>query len=418
MNDNRGLLVGAVILGGVALLCMCAVLVGAVAFFTPFESTSTTTVQVTEEPVRVPDVTSVPATEVPAQQDTRDTSASTADMSDLDVLRANSRVIRDVYNRVSPSVVNIQVSGVESPFGDIGGQGSGFVWDKEGHIVTNNHVVEGAETIVVRFSDLTEVEAEVVGTDADADLAVIRVDVDSDALVPVDVADSQALQVGDRVIAIGNPFGFERTVTSGIVSALGRTVRQADNFSLPNLIQTDAAINPGNSGGPLLDIEGRVVGVNTLIFSQTPNANSGVGFAIPVNAVKRVVPALISNGSFEHPYIGVQAISLTSTIADALGIEATDTGVLVTTVIEGGPADRAGMQGGTEEVTVPQFNQPVQVGGDIIIGIDDVQVEQFDDLVNYLDTRRVGDSITLTILRDGEQQTIDVELGARPDELP
>lgn len=415
MNDNRGLLVGAVILGGVALLCICAVLVGTFAVFSPFDSTATRTVQVTEEAVQVPDATSVPATEVPAQ-DTRDTSTSNA--NDRDLVRANSRVIRDVYNRVSSSVVNIQVSGVESPFGDVEGQGSGFVWDKEGHIVTNNHVVEGAETIVVRFSDLTEVEADVVGTDSDADLAVVKVDVDSDVLVPVEVADSQALQVGDRVIAIGNPFGFERTVTSGIVSALGRTVRQADNFSLPNLIQTDAAINPGNSGGPLLDIEGRVVGVNTLIFSQTPNANSGVGFAIPVNAVSRVVPALISEGGFEHPYIGVQAISLTPTIADALGIESTQTGVLVTTVIEGAPADRAGMQGGTEEITVPQFNQPVQVGGDIIIGIDDVTVEQFDDLVNYLDTRQVGETITLTILRDGEQQTVDVDLGARPDELP
>lgn len=417
MDDNRGLLVGAVILGGVALLCMCAVLVGAFVVFSPFESTATTTIQVTEEPVQVPDATPAPATEVPAQ-DTHDRAPSTADVNDLELMRAHSRVVRDVFNRVGPSVVNIQVSGVESPFGDIGGQGSGFVWDEDGHIVTNNHVVEGAETIVVRFSDLTEVEGDVVGADPDADLAVVKVDVDSNALVPVEVADSQTLQIGDRVIAIGNPFGFERTVTSGIVSALGRTVRQADNFSLPNLVQTDAAINPGNSGGPLLDIEGRVVGVSTLIFSQTPNANSGVGFAVPVDTVKRVVPALISEGGFEHPYIGVQAISLTPTIAEALGIESTQTGVLVTTVIEGAPADRAGMHGGTEEVTVPQFNQPVQVGGDIIVGIDDVTVDQFDDLVNYLDTRRVGETITLTIIRDGEQQMIDVELGARPDELP
>lgn len=417
MDTNRGLLAGVVILGGVALLCVCAAVVGAVAWLQPYSVETGTTVQVTEEAIQVPESTATVAPSNETRETTQE-SLSQSELNDLEIIRAHSRAVRRIFERAGPSVVNIAVTGVESPFGDIGGEGSGFVWDTEGHIVTNNHVVEGADRILVRFSDLTEVEAEVVGTDPDADIAVVKVDVEPNVLTPVQVGDSESLQIGDRVVAIGNPFGFERTVTSGIVSALGRTIRQLDNFSLPNLIQTDAAINPGNSGGPLLDIEGRVVGVNTLIFSQTPNANSGVGFAIPIDTVSRVVPALIEEGAFEHPYIGIQAVALTPTRADALGIEATSTGVLVTNVVDGSPAAEAGLQGGTGETTLPEFAEPIPVGGDIIVGIDDVTVQTFDDLVNYLDTRRVGEAITLTILRDGEQQTVEVTLGPRPDSLP
>jgi 2-alkenal reductase len=335
---------------------------------------------------------------------------------ELNLLEAQGRAINNVYNRVSPSVVNITVSGAPDDFFG-SGQGSGFVWDKEGHIVTNNHVVEGSERVVVRFSDLTEVVAEVVGTDPAADLAVIKVDVPADVLQPVEVGNSSELFVGQPVVAIGNPFGFDRAVTAGIVSALGRTIRQENRFSLPNLIQTDAAINPGNSGGPLLDLQGRVVGVNTLIFSSQPLANSGVGFAIPVDTVKAVVPQLISTGNYQHPYLGIETFSMTLGMAEQCGV--TDLrGVLVQSVIPGGPADQAGIRGGTEECSVAGLPEPILVGGDLIVRIDDVTVETFDDLVNYLDTRTVGQTVTLEVVRDGERMTVDVTLGARPDRLP
>ncbi|MDQ7028829.1 MAG: trypsin-like peptidase domain-containing protein [Ardenticatenia bacterium] len=336
---------------------------------------------------------------------------------ELEIARALSRVVNNVAERVSPSVVNISVEVEDDLLGGFG-QGSGFVIDKAGYIVTNNHVVEGATSIVVRFQDGTEVPAEVVGADQDSDLAVIQVDVDPDKLVPVELGDSTSLQVGDWVIAIGNPFGFEGSVTLGIVSAKGRAVRSPGQrpFSLPNLIQTDAAINPGNSGGPLVDMEGRVVGVNTLIFSQTPQANSGVGFAIPVETVKRVIPVLIEEGEFEHPFIGISGIELSPSFAEELGIDV-DTGVLVIEVFEGSGADKAGLRAGTREATLPN-GETVPVDGDIIVAIDGRDVRTFEDLVNYLDTLQVGDTITLTIVRDGETMDVEVTLGPRPDQIP
>ncbi|MCZ7571063.1 MAG: trypsin-like peptidase domain-containing protein [Ardenticatenaceae bacterium] len=337
--------------------------------------------------------------------------------SELAMLQAEEHAVNNVYQRVSPSVVNISVeANSEDPLS--GGLGSGFVWDREGHIVTNNHVVAGAAQIVVHFSDLTEVTAEVVGTDPDSDLAVIKVDVPQSVLQPVEAGSSSDLFVGQRVIAIGNPFGFDRTVTAGIVSAVGRTIQQETRFSLPNLIQTDAAINPGNSGGPLLDIQGRLVGVSTLIFSQTPQANSGVGFAIPVDTVKSVVPQLIEKGSYQHPYIGILTISLTPSVAEQCNIQGGDRGVLIQTVVEDSPAARAGLRGGTQDCQVSGFSQPVQAGGDLIVRIDDVTVESFDDLVNYLDTKQVGDTVTLGLIRDGQPTTVDVTLGPRPPTAP
>nr|WP_290669951.1 trypsin-like peptidase domain-containing protein [Ardenticatena sp.] len=352
--------------------------------------------------------------EAPTAPETQPEPSSIASLTDEQVVAAQSRVIRRVYERVAPSVVNIVVTS-RTALG--GGEGSGFVVDKEGHIVTNNHVVAEADEIIVRFSEGTEVKASLVGTAPDVDLAVIKVDVDPSILVPVEMGSMQDLAVGDLVIAIGNPFGFERTVTTGIVSALGRTIpRATGQFSLPNLIQTDAAINPGNSGGPLLDIYGRVVGVNTLIFSQAPGTNSGVGFAIPVDTVKRVVPDLIETGQFQYPYIGIQGLSLTPTLAEALGTPV-EHGVLVLEVVPDSPAEKAGLRGGTEEVEVPGFGVVLK-GGDIIIGIDGVRVESFDDLINYLDTKRVGDTIRLRIVRNGEEQDLDLTLGPRPRSLP
>ncbi len=418
MNTNRGLLL-ALFLVGAFFLCVCAVLAGAAAIrlqnqrgVLGLPSSAPSTVMPSPSPTREtartrPTPPSSPPSQTPQQPLP----------NDLEIARALSRVVNRVAKQVSPSVVNITVDVGSDILGGTG-QGSGFVIDKEGHIVTNNHVVEEARSITVRFQDSTEVKAEVVGTDPDSDLAVIRVDVDPEVLKPVELGDSDALKVGDWVIAIGNPFGFEGSVTFGIVSATGRAVRGVTGrgFSLPNLIQTDAAINPGNSGGPLVDIEGRVVGVNTLIFSQTPMANSGVGFAIPVNTVKRVVPALIEEGSFQHPFIGISGLEVTPTLAEQLDLPV-DHGVLVVEVFEDSGADKAGLRAGTREVTLPD-GEVVPADGDVIIAIDGREVRTFEDLVNYLDTRSVGDTITLTIVRDGQTMDVEVTLGPRPTELP
>jgi len=320
---------------------------------------------------------------------------------------AEEQLLIELYERVSPSVVHIAVM-TDGP-GE-GGTGSGFVLDTEGHIVTNNHVVEDAERIIVRFADDTSAEAKVIGTDPDSDLAVIQVDVSSNLLRPVELGDSDALRVGQRAIAIGNPFGFEQTMTSGIVSALGRVVRQESGFSLPRLIQTDAAINPGNSGGPLLDSGGRVIGVNTLIFSRS-GSNSGVGFAVPVNTVRRVVPSLIATGRYADPWLGITGMSVTPLLAEALDLPV-EQGVLVQVVVDDGPADKAGLQDSDREV---EFEGALlDTGGDIIVAIDDAAVQDMDDLIVYLADTTVGQTVTLTVLRDGAEQRVKVMLEERP----
>ena len=316
---------------------------------------------------------------------------------------AEEQLLIELYERVSPSVVHIAVT-------TNSGTGSGFVWGAEGHIVTNNHVVEGARRIVVHFADDTTAEAKLVGADADSDLAVIQVDVPASLLKPVELGDSDALRVGQRAIAIGNPFGLEQTMTTGIVSALGRVVQQESGFSLPQLIQTDAAINPGNSGGPLLDSQGRVIGGTTLIYSNS-GSNAGVGFAVPVNTVKRVAPSLIATGRYADPWLGITGMSVTPLVAEALDLP-TDQGVLVQAVVEGGPADEAGLQGGNQQVW---YEGVILItGGDIITGIDDVELQDMDDLVVYLADMPVGQEVELTILRDGQERTIGVTLEERP----
>jgi S1-C subfamily serine protease len=315
------------------------------------------------------------------------------------------QLLIDLYERISPSVVHIAVT---TRLG--GGTGTGFVLDQDGHIVTNNHVVEGAEQIMVRAADGTTSEAELVGADADSDLAVIQVDLPADQLRPVELGDSRALRVGQRAIAIGNPFGFEQTMTTGIVSALGRVLRQDSGFSLPQLIQTDAAINPGNSGGPLLDSDGRVIGVTTLIYSES-GTSSGVGFAVPVETVKRVVPALIETGAYADPWLGIEGTSLSPILADELGLPVAE-GVLVQTVIEGGPAATGGLRGSSQFATL----DGARIGrdGDIITAIDGVSIGDMDDLIVYLSDRQVGQAVVLTVLRDGVERTVEVTLAERP----
>jgi 2-alkenal reductase len=339
------------------------------------------------------------------------------------------QLVINLYARVSPSVVNINVIGrveefshpevpgfPESPFPEEffqQGLGSGFVIDTDGHIVTNNHVVEGARRIQVRFSDDTEAEAEVVGTDPHTDLAVIKVDIPTAMLHPAELGESDTLRVGQRAIAIGNPFGFERTVTTGIISAVGRVLRQSSGFSLPNLIQTDAAINPGNSGGPLLDSRGKVIGVNTIIFSRS-GFSSGVGLAVPVSTVKRVVPEIIENGHFAHPWLGIRGYSINSELAEVLDLPM-DKGILVAEVIRDGPSAQAGLRGGKREVLIEGFIEPVSAGGDIIVAINNTETRSMDDLITYLENTMIGQEVELTIIRDGDEKRLTVELDERPN---
>ncbi len=338
-----------------------------------------------------------------------------------------------LYEQLSPSVVNIAVEstaavsempsipGFELPEGmepqPQRGEGSGFIFDNEGHIVTNNHVVEGATQVVVNFANGFWAEAEVVATDPQADLAVIKVTPpEGMTWTPLALAEDNGVKVGHTVIAMGNPFGLENTMTTGIISALGRSFPVGsfgeNRYSLPDVIQTDAAINPGNSGGPLLNLAGEVVGVNFAIES-TAGSNSGVGFAIPVSIVKRVVPELIADGQYDYAYLGLQGSTITADLADALDLEDNKLGVYVASVVPGGPAEDAGVQGGDETVTVD--GAELQRGGDIVTAIDDQPVRRFEDLVSYLVTKAApGQPVALTILRDGTEQTVEVTLGARP----
>ncbi len=331
---------------------------------------------------------------------------------------AEDRLLINLYARVNPGVVNIDVAAGTGDEASIFGSGSGFLIDAEGHIVTNHHVVEGADTIWVTFSDGTLREAKVLGSDPYSDLAVLLVEDLPPGAVPLELGDSDMLQVGQRVIAIGNPFGLQGTMTVGVVSALGRvlptvTTATGGSFSNPEIIQTDAAINPGNSGGPLLDSQGRVVGVNTAIRTTT-GGNMGVGFAVPVNTVKRIVPRLISEGTYHYPYLGIVSDNrfTLAQLASVLDLPV-NYGVLVSSVEPGTPADRAGLRGGTQ--TVRALGTTIRVGGDIIIAIDGHRVEDFNSLIAYLVREtEVGQEVTLTILRDGKQMEVQVRLGERP----
>jgi S1-C subfamily serine protease len=335
---------------------------------------------------------------------------------------ASERTASDVYRTVSPSVVFIQVVQGSSaapftrrqpPSGVQVASGSGFVLDKQGHIVTNDHVVEGASQIEVTFLDGTTAHAKVVGQDPNSDLAVIQVQVNASLLQPVDLGDSSALAVGQQVFAIGNPFGQLWTMTSGIVSAVGRTIQSGtSSYSIPEVVQTDASINPGNSGGPLLDSHGRVIAVNEQIESQS-GSSSGVGFAIPVNIVKRVAPALIKDGHYNYAWLGVTSAALTLDLNEAMNLASDQRGALVISVASGGPADQAGLQGSQNQATIDGSQTPI--GGDVITAVDKQPVTGMDEVIDYLFTsKQPGDKITLTVLRNGRQQDVTVTLGQRP----
>jgi len=346
---------------------------------------------------------------------------------------AEELLLINVYKRVNPAVVNIQVTkrveseGLTMPgipgFPDMEGPeefyqqgaGSGFVIDDEGHIVTNNHVVEDAEEVQVTFYDGMVVRAEVIGKDPDSDLAVIRVDVPASSLYPVELGDSDTVEIGQRAIAVGNPFGLRGTLTTGIVSALGRSLPLGrvsavvgGRFSIPEVIQTDAAINPGNSGGPLLDSQGRVIGVNTAYNASV----AGIGFAVPVNTVKRVVPRLIEDGRYAYPWLGITGTDLSLDVIEAMDLPV-DRGAIVIAVTPDSPADRAGLRGSSE--TVEMTGRELGIGGDVIVAIDDQTVERFEDILVYiLRYAEVGQEVQLRIIRDGRRRLVKVQLDERP----
>jgi putative serine protease PepD len=307
-----------------------------------------------------------------------------------------------VYERTYKSVVEITASGFESDqFGNQSeqqAQGSGFVYDEEGHIVTNQHVVDGSSSLSVRFWNGTRRPAEVVGTDPSTDLAVLKVDAPESLLAPLRLANSSGLEVGDEVLAIGSPFGLEGTLTSGIVSALHRQMTAPNDFTITDSIQTDAAINHGNSGGPLLDTRGRVIGVNAQIESDS-GGNDGIGFAIPSNTVRSIVDQLVDDGSVEHAYLGVQ-------------ITALENGVAVTEVRTGTPAEDAGLRASTGTKTVDGAEVPT--GGDVIVAVDGNPVTTSAELQSAVDAKQPGDTMKLTVVRDGKRRTVEVTLAERP----
>jgi 2-alkenal reductase len=319
-----------------------------------------------------------------------------------------------LYTQVLPGVVSISTGN---------SQGSGFVFDSNGHVITNQHVVDGTNEVEVAFASGYKAYGTVIGSDADADIAVIKVDAPADQIHPLAIGDSGTLQVGQSVVAIGNPFGLSGTMTLGIVSGLGRTQfahASADGgfFSTADIIQTDAAINPGNSGGPLFNMNGEVVGVNQSIRTESVNeltgnaVNSGVGFSISINLVKRVAEGLIQDGRFEYPYLGISSRSdLGVAEIEALGLN-TFAGAYVVSVTPNGPADQAGIRAGDRPTSIPNLN----AGGDLITAIDGRPILDFDDLLSYLVTNKSpGENAVLTILRDGQSVDVTVTLDERPD---
>lgn len=373
---------------------------------------------------------SISGTSVPSQIDNLDADA---------IVAAQEQVLTGIYSRVVPSVVQIRtVRKVGQQFTfphvpEIPGfpfqnppetpqspndlyqrsAGSGFVWDDQGHIVTNHHVIDGADKVTVIFPDHTQLEAKVLGSDPDSDLAVLQVQVNDVTNHPVELGDSASVRVGQLAEAIGNPFGQEFTITSGIISAVGRTIRSGNSqFSIPRVLQTDAPINPGNSGGPLLDRHGRVIGVNTQIISQS-GGSTGIGFAVPINTAKQVVPTLIKDGKYEYAWLGISGTTMTPDAAELMNLPRDTKGALVIDLSQGGPADQADLQG--SDTTQSQDGIDYRLGGDVITSVDGHPIQDMDQLISYLiENTAPADKIDITLIRDGETKTVTVTLGKRP----
>jgi S1-C subfamily serine protease len=331
-------------------------------------------------------------------------------------LTQEEETVISVYRMASPGVVHITSTVLSQDFFfrvvPERGTGSGLVIDEKGLILTNNHVVENAESLEVTLADKVKVPAKLVGRDPNNDLAVIRINAGKERLVPLRLGDSSLLQVGQTAIAIGNPFGLERTVTRGVISAIGRTLKSDTGRQIRNVIQTDAAINPGNSGGPLLNSRGEVIGINTAIF--TPSGGSvGIGFAVPVNTAKMLLPQLITKGRASHPWLGISGLDINPTVAKALSLPVKE-GVMIAQVAPNGPAARAGLRGSQRRVRVG--NYMVNVGGDIIQSLDSQKIASVDDLTAFLDERKkAGDDVRVEVLRDGKPLSVAVRLGELPE---
>jgi S1-C subfamily serine protease len=327
--------------------------------------------------------------------------------------RVENSVVQITSTRSDPNQVTI-INGVPATSRSTA-LGSGFVYDNQGHIITNNHVIDGATTADVTFTDGNTYSAKVIGKEPDADIAVLQItdNFSEEKVMPLPIANSSSLRPGDQLIAIGNPFGLSGTITTGIVSGEGRLLPNPDTgFSIPNIIQTDAAINPGNSGGPLLNMQGQVIGMNTAILSRT-GSYSGVGFAIPSNTIAKEVPLLIKGGTYVHPWLGIAGGKITPDIAQSAGLPRNYKGVVVGSVQPGSPADKAGLQPLTQDISGSNTHI-----GDIITAIDGHPTRQIDDIINYVDSNKnVGDNVKLTINRNGQTTDVTATLQARPNTI-
>ncbi|MFY9487785.1 MAG: trypsin-like peptidase domain-containing protein [Solirubrobacterales bacterium] len=332
------------------------------------------------------------------------------------------QTVNAIYKRTAPGVVSIRTRVSTGGGQDFFGQaqqgtasGTGVVVDKKGFIVTNAHVVENNQADPkVQFSDKKTVDAKIVGRDPSNDIAVLKVDPDDIDLKPLDLGDSSKLEVGNSVVAIGSPFGLDQTVTTGIVSALQRQINAPNNFTISNVIQTDAAINPGNSGGPLLDGAGRVIGINSQIAtSGTSEGSVGIGFAVPIDTVKKILPDLEEDGKVEYAYLGVSTGTLTPEVAGRLNFGDNKDGAMVACVVKGGPADKAGLRAGTDSITIG--GEELAIGGDLIIAIDGKDVKDSESVSGAVVAKKPGDSVQLKVVRDGKERELTAKLGARPE---
>jgi S1-C subfamily serine protease len=321
-----------------------------------------------------------------------------------------------IYRRIGPGVVNITSVVIQRDFFlnpvPREGAGSGSIIDTDGHILTNHHVIRDSSKLEVTLSDGSKWKANLVGADPGNDLAVIKIDAPRARLTVIPMGDSSTLEVGQKVLAIGNPFGLGQTLTTGIISSLGRSIRSEAGSLIEDVIQTDAAINPGNSGGPLLDSEGKIIGINSAIISPT-GASVGIGFAIPVNTAKRILPELIQKGYVSYPWIGASVFPLIPEFAKSLGLKV-ERGAMIIEVVQGGPADKAGLRGGDRQVQVGNVLLPV--GGDVITEFDGEKVASGDELIRMIRARRPGDKVALKVLRNGKFLSVEITLGERPRE--
>jgi S1-C subfamily serine protease len=402
---------------GIIILIIISVVLASLLAIQVIQDGNLAVTQLNTKPVAVQNIQPLPVTNT--AEDSFNTSGLTSNGTGLTMLNAESRVFNQLFKKVQNSVVQITSTvNVVAPIiingnplqGESTSLGSGFIQDAaKGLIITNNHVIQGSNTVDVTFASGNTYSAKVIGTDPLSDLAVLQIidDFSSEHIISLQLGNSSQLEVGQQVIAIGNPFALSNSMTNGIISQVGRLLpNQEMGFSIPDVIQTNAAINPGNSGGPLLDIQGNVIGVNSAITSQTGEF-AGIGFAIPSNTVARIVPYLIKDGKYDHPWLGIAGVNLTPNLAQQLGLPRDSKGVAIASVIPGSPADNAGIIGRAQNGNIPV--------GDIITAIDGHQVKRMEDIISYIEEQRsVGDNVVITVNRGGQSQDLTATLQATP----